>query len=529
MSEKPAKNLKNRKFTAYAAIFAALALAIAIPLNLLANRLNVTWDMTPTKLYELTDTTTDYLAALDKPVKIYFLKELDELKDELAVMSLYRCLKEYDSYENIELIDFDPDSDPSLVQQLQDYGYTLTEGDIVVECEGRTKHVPALNMYLNNVSEDDNGNEIVNSSYFTGENYITGAIDAVVSGRDTVIYFLTGHGEKSLSSDYSTLAGNLSDRNYLTNTLDLSTQDSVPDNAAMVILAAPQYDLSNDETRKLNNYLDNGGNVCFWMSPNKETTRYTNIESIMGDFGIAMDYDIVRETSSDLYFDEEDPYTFRVSLVAADEESGEIDITSGLADLVNSGIRPIMSDTRSFYMLDQPADTSLKYGSLMQTAANTTDDFGNRASTAVGEKYGYIDPDAEENMKEVQVGDTTIRNVVVNNTVLDLAMYSTSTLRSDAKIMVMGNAEFIDDATMQDDTKNSQMIIPVNLMLAVFSWMYDSDLDIDMHIDDKENRHDSMEFASENDANATAVVLAVVPAAVGLIGLGVWLKRRVSG
>ena len=43
MSEKPAKNLKNRKFTAYAAIFAALVLAIAIPLNLLANRLNVTW------------------------------------------------------------------------------------------------------------------------------------------------------------------------------------------------------------------------------------------------------------------------------------------------------------------------------------------------------------------------------------------------------------------------------------------------------------------------------------------------------
>ncbi|MDE6776861.1 MAG: GldG family protein, partial [Oscillospiraceae bacterium] len=87
--EKNFKNLKNRKFTAYAIILVALALAIAIPINLLASRLNIIWDMTPAKLYELSDTTKNYLETLDKQVDFYFLMDMDYLATDDNSMALY--------------------------------------------------------------------------------------------------------------------------------------------------------------------------------------------------------------------------------------------------------------------------------------------------------------------------------------------------------------------------------------------------------------------------------------------------------
>ena len=494
---------KPRSFTGYAAVFAALALAIAIMLNLLASRLDIVWDMTPTGMYKLTDTSKDMLSKLDKKVNIYFLLDMDLLSTDTNSMALYHALDEYRSYENINFMDFEPDDDPARTEKLQEMGYQLSRGDIVVECEGRSKHIPGKNMYQN-ILEEDTG--LIDSMYFAGENYISGAIEAVATGRDTVIYFLSGHGEKTLRDDYSTLAKNLSNRNYLTEQLDLMTADTVPDNAAMVIIAGPKTDISKNELRILTDYLNKGGNVCFWMSPNDAEVKYTNIESILESFGLRMDYDKVAETDATLHISG-DPYTFRCSAVKQTDED-KTDLTSGIADYIDNGIVPFMSNTRSFYQLLTPDDATLEVGSLLQTVQNGTNEMGTPKSSAVGEPYG----------------GTNVSNQKITDQVLDLAMYSTSSGRSDAKIMVMGNADFIDD----ENVKQDYMIIPVNLMLSVVSWMYDSDLSLDLGIADKERTYDTLRLNSEAKANATNIAFVVVPTVVGLIGLGVWLKRRYS-
>ena len=496
------KSEKPRSFTALGAIIAAMALAIAIVLNLMASRLNVVWDMTPTGMYKLTDTSKTMLSNLDKEVNFYFLLDMDLLSTDTNSMAL----EEYASCDKINFVAFETDNDPALTQKLMDYGFQLSRGDIVIECDGKAKHIPAKNMYQNYVSTDESGADTIDSMYFAGENYISGAIDAVAHDRDTVIYFVTGHGEKSLSSDYTTLSKNLANRNYLTQSLDLAAEGSVPENASMVIFAAPKTDLTNDELRILNEYLDRGGNVCFWMSPNEDAYKYTNIETVLEDFGIRMDYDIVAETDASLHISG-DPYTFRCSVVKQEDDSAN-NITAGVADYINAGIIPFMSRTRSFYRILDPKDTSLEIGSLLQTTATGSDSLGNATSTAVGEPYGGTD----------------LTNQKISEQILDLAMYSTSSLRSGAKIMVMGNAEFIDDTSVTQD----YMIVPVNLMLSVYSWMYDSDLSLDMGIANKERTYDTLRLNSERSANTANIIFVVVPAAVGLIGLGVWLKRRYS-
>ncbi|MBR4320688.1 MAG: Gldg family protein, partial [Oscillospiraceae bacterium] len=299
---------------------------------------------------------------------------------------------------------------------------------------------------------------------------------------------------------------NMTNRNYNAQELNLITEKAIPEDAAILILAAPKSDLSNDETRIINDYLDNGGNICFLMSPNKEKMAYKNIESIMESFGIHMDYDIVKETDSSRYVSG-DPYTYQVSIVRADTENGTVDLTSELADMTDNGYYAFMSNSRSFYQYFGAEDYSLEVGSLLQTVSGT-DELGNPVSTAIGEIYGGTDPSAEE----------------ISGAPLDLAMYSTSTSRNDAKILVMGNAEFIDDVNVSQD----YMIIPVYLMLSAMSWMHDSDLLLDMGIADKERDYDSMNINSETNANTTMILFIAVPAVIGLLGAGVWLKRRYS-
>ena len=505
-NQKPFKNLKNRKFTAYAVILAVLALAVAIPINLLASRLNIIWDMTPAKLYELSDTTKNYLRTLDKQVDFYFLMDMDYLSTDDNSMALYYTLKQYSEYDKINFVDFDPDQQPELVNQLKERGYQLSVGDMVICCEDRSKHILGTNMYQYDVSYDENNNRTVEAAYFTGENYITGAISAVASGKEASVYFLTGHGEKSLANDYTKFNSNMTNRNYKAQELNLITEKAIPEDAAILILAAPKSDLSNDETRIINEYLDNGGNICFLMSPNKEKIAYKNIESIMESFGIHMDYDIVKETDSSRYVSG-DPYTYQVSIVRADTENGTVDLTSELTDMTDNGYYAFMSDSRSFYQYFGAEDYSLEVGSLLQTVSST-DELGNSVSTAIGEIYGGTDANAEE----------------ISGSPLDLAMYSKSTSRNDAKMLVMGNAEFIDDVNVSQD----YMIIPVYLMLSAMSWMHDSDLLLDMGIADKERDYDSMNINSETSAKTTMILFIAVPAVIGLAGAGVWLKRRYS-
>ncbi|MDE5736947.1 MAG: GldG family protein [Oscillospiraceae bacterium] len=502
--EKNFKNLKNRKFTAYAIILVALALAIAIPINLLASRLNIIWDMTPAKLYELSDTTKNYLETLDKQVDFYFLMDMDYLATDDNSMALYYSLKQYAEYENINFIDFDTDTHPELVAQLKEDGYNLSVGDMVFHCEDRTKHVAGVNMYQYEVSYDDDNNRTVEAAYFRGENYITGAINAVATGREASVYFLSGHGEKTLANDYTKFYENMKNINYNAQELNLATVNEIPEDATMIIVPAPKSDFTNDETRMINNYLETGGNICFLMSPNESTTKYKNIESIMNSFGIAMDYDIVEETDTSLYVSG-DPYTYRVSIVR--NEDTDVDLTSELADMTDNGYYAFMSNSRSFYQYLGAEDTSLQVGSLLQTIS-TTDDYGYSTASAIGKPYGGTDAMADP----------------LEGYALDLAMYSVSSSRNNAKMFVIGNAEFIDDTNVKQD----YMIIPVYLMLSNMTWMYNSDLILDMGIADKERNYDSMKINSESSANTTMIIFITVPVIVGLVGAGVWLKRRYS-
>ena len=88
-------NGKNRRYALLAWILALLVLAVAVPVNLIFERIDCNFDMTSNDLYTLSKTTTDYLDELDSQgivVDVYFLEEMEELEKDLEWLALYpRC------------------------------------------------------------------------------------------------------------------------------------------------------------------------------------------------------------------------------------------------------------------------------------------------------------------------------------------------------------------------------------------------------------------------------------------------------
>ena len=96
--DKASITAKNKRYTALAWILAILVLAVAVPLNLIIERLNINFDMTPNSMYTLTDTTKNYLDELDAKgitVDVYFLTKLEDLSEDLECLALYRTLLAY--------------------------------------------------------------------------------------------------------------------------------------------------------------------------------------------------------------------------------------------------------------------------------------------------------------------------------------------------------------------------------------------------------------------------------------------------
>ena len=158
--DKASITAKNKRFTAIAWILAILVLAVAVPLNLIFERLNINFDMTPNSMYTLTDTTKEYLEELDaKGVKVdvYFLTKLEDLQSDLECLALYRTLLAYKEHPCFNLIDFDPDTEPERLRSINpDNKFNLSSGDFLFVYGDMVKRLPGTMMYTYGTDADNN-------------------------------------------------------------------------------------------------------------------------------------------------------------------------------------------------------------------------------------------------------------------------------------------------------------------------------------------------------------------------------------
>ena len=322
----------------YAMAVTAVVLAILIVVNIFAAKLpaNLTkLDISASKLYSITSNTKVVVNNLQQDVTIYWVVQADQEDSVLEnLLSKYESLSSH-----ISVVKKNPDVYPTFTQQYT--SESVPNNSLIVVSGERSRYVSCDDIYL----VDSDMYSYSYTTAFDGEGAITSAIDYVVTEDLPRMYVLMGHGEQDLPQ---TFADTVDKENIVTQSLSLLTSDEIPQDAACVLVYAPQSDLSETEAQMLTDYADEGGKLLVITGP-VDGQEFPNLHSVLSHYGITVQAGIVIENDRNHYAFGY-PY-----LLMPDMESSEI-----TDSLVESRYTPIFPVAQGLKISDSaPGVTSL--------------------------------------------------------------------------------------------------------------------------------------------------------------------------
>ncbi|NPA93775.1 MAG: GldG family protein [Chloroflexi bacterium] len=209
--------------------------------NYLAYQFPKRWDLTEDKAHTLDQVTLDTLAQLPEPVTATAFFSQRMPKDTAqTLLDQYK----FASHGKFTYKFVDPEANPALAQQM---GITR-DGTIVLQMGDRTEKVTSAT-----------------------EKELTAALVRLMHPQQQVVYFLTGHGERSpedfKEQGYALAKRELVNKNYTVKTLSLLKHTSVPDDANVIVIAGPIKPLSDEEIKAIKAFLDNSGSLFVMLEP----------------------------------------------------------------------------------------------------------------------------------------------------------------------------------------------------------------------------------------------------------------------
>jgi len=353
---------------AYSALISAVAIALVIVLNLAVGLLPTTVtqkDITDNHLYQVSDTSKSYLAALDTDVAIHVLaKESDVDARIVKFISVYAALSGHLSVEYI-----DPVAHPAALT-----AYDASANTIVVDCAatGRQETVAISDIIgYDSYSYYTTGTYTENS--FDCEGRLTSAVDAVVSAVTHKVYTTAGHGEASLSDSLTKLLT----RSHLdVESVNLLQSGSVPSDCDALICCAPTADLADDELTMLRTYLSGGGHVLYLMS--SELLSLPNWETLLGENGLAVTSGYIADTKS--YYSN-NPYAIFPAIATGSGVAGDLSSSDNMlvyssrglltAEVSGVTVTPFLTTTDGGYNVDTDGSKTAGTYVLAATAVST--------------------------------------------------------------------------------------------------------------------------------------------------------------
>lgn len=284
---------KKISLGAFSAGTIVLALVAAVGINFVVRELpsDITAiDATSTKLYSITDTTKEYLDTLEEDVTIYVLAAEKNADTTLAeTLTRYQDLSKHISVEYIN-----PAANPVFYQQYTD---TAPKSNSLIVAGGKRSRVIDYNDIYEYSYDYTNYSSTLEG--YDAEGQITSAIEYVTrdSSELPVLYEITGHGETALSGGFTEA---VEKANMTLNELTLLKESAVPEDAAAIIINAPTSDFSEDDAKKVKEYLENGGKALIISS--YEHKDLANFESILAAYGISRVEGIVMENDASYYY-----------------------------------------------------------------------------------------------------------------------------------------------------------------------------------------------------------------------------------
>ncbi len=268
---------KTTKQGSYSIGITGMVIAIILVINLIAGQLPESIrqiDISTNKIYEITDTTVNILAALDKDITLTVLAD-----KETTDARIKNFISKYVASSGHLSVDWiDPILHPSALTT-----YNAERDSIVVSCPETGK---SANVLFSDILLYDEMSYYMYGTYtvtdFDAEGQLTSAVNYVTSDTSKVIYTTSGHGEGTLSTSVTDLL----DKSGLSNNdINLMMETALPEDCDMLFLNAPAKDITADELTIIQDYLTAGGKVFYIQSDQADETP--NLDTLLTTYGMA--------------------------------------------------------------------------------------------------------------------------------------------------------------------------------------------------------------------------------------------------
>ena len=477
-----------KKHRALSAVFTAAVLAGIIFLNvvvgMVSERLGAEADLTATGLYTLDEKTEDYLEnTLSRDVSITVLSTEQAFSEQgtyyKQVSEILQKMAKKSAHINLDFIDLT--KNPTFASKYS--GVSLSANNIIVENaqNGRYKVLTQSDYF--GLDNEMAAYYYYYYGYIMGSSIEQAALSAMlyVSDENPVkVAFLEGFNE----SDSSTLKSFLSKNGYEVEAVNLAKTLEIDESFDFAVVYAPLTDYDEASLKKLDKFLENNGkygkNVYYFASTSQPKTP--NIDSFLSDWGLSVGFSVIGQSNADsrIIINGQQTAYAHLQEVVESSYTGEYDGYTMGADL-----RPVYALERSQNTLEV----------LMKTNPNA-----------------FLFPlDADKDF-DFSTAETGVFNDVImsSKTTSDGTASRVCAIGSDqlsgSYFFAYGNANnsdfFLD---LFDSVSGKEKTVTISPKAV-------SDIRFEM---------------TESTANVLVIILcAVIPTAVVVLGIVVWVRRR---
>lgn len=545
--EKRQKKMQVRKKLKYGGIATAVTVifvAVVVLLNVVVAQVckrnpDAVLDLTTANLYEISDDTVDYIKNLDQDVEIAISSEESTFQSDKYYKMISETISKYQGYsDHISVTYFDTTKDPDILSKYQDlYAGDISSNQIIVTSGDRIKVYSLTDMF--EIDQDKYQSYYYGYASlsdcitgFKGEQTLTTAIMNVTDSNPKSVAVITkSNGNYIFSATQANayavtaMENLLNDNGYDVKELDMVNDTLDAETYDIVVLPAPANDLTMDAIKKLQDFLQNDGNLGKQLIYVADYTQSVtpNLDAFLKDWNLQVDSSYVREDDNNRNQTVQIVASAGKGLIAPIVSLGDSENYGG--NLANSSLpivaplaRPIQklpsNNGRVVYNLLQSSDTSYAYP-LTQQASSGED----TTESASEESQEATEVTTTEGAATTSFDtDSAVRGA---NTVMALSQsqQSTGSELIESDVIVLGSMAMMDYYLTQDSSYNN-----AEYFIGVLNSVCGKEDSI--VIASKDMTATSISATQTQLVTLRTIVVFLIPLAVAAAGIVVFLRRR---
>jgi ABC-type uncharacterized transport system involved in gliding motility auxiliary subunit len=503
MREKASRQIPRVKIALNIAVQIALAAVIVFLLNYLSFERFKRWDLSHNRKYTLSPLTRRVLGSLKKELRIYVFSSprgtkspgSDLFTDTEALLKEYQ----YAGGHRVRVETIDPYLNLTRMLELRDkYKFgakETTDNMVLLDYDGKQKSIPTATMadYADSDAFDPDQPPAVKD--FRGEQVITSALIQLTEEKQTKIALISGHGELPVTDDANLgrFRSSLEHQNIVLQELGLEGLENIPPEFTALILAGPQYDLTEHDAATLQRYWEQGGRLLILLNGRAKTPI---LDKWLSQIGVSPAADLI---VSNFQTQTED----RMTLDVYTHFLGVTPFLKPLAGVI--GFFP--GGTRSIEI----SEARLKEGGIRATKALVP---------AIDSYWGEKDDFLANNADPVFHPGVDLQPPLTIGWALEKGAVEDQSIqvRSSSRLIVIGNADFIRDECL------NRSVPDTNFLLLGVNWL--SDRQTLLAIPPKETPIYTLDLKPGQMDQIVWIVVAGIPMLAAVLGTLVWAARR---